>query len=651
MNPSRSGDRTPDKGSIQRFTSWSRAMTIRRLLILWTALGVITTIVLAGAAAYSNIRLTALQHRAVDLILPLESSGRRLSTLLLEYVNRQERVLQSSSLDVLDKLPPRTGLDQRFAAGLERLHTITRALSGLEQTMAGLQKAHGLFLEQDARLLEQTRKDLELKQRMKSQTVALDQTVERMTTLAEGIKGKVALSLERGKRQTRRALESRGSESELKSLVATMIAGGSGRITQVTQTVLASVNTLSILSRQIRLEKTTDALTSIQANQIKPAVDLARQSITALKETAGDAHPGIGDLSVQLDKEFATLVALLAEGDDAVFTMARETLELGRQIEAGRKTMEAVQHEMTAGLEELATSADRLNEEITRASETVSRNSQILVYTVALLVGAFMVGLGLLLARRITRSLDQAVNGVHRIARGDLTTRIGAVSNDELGHLLMAMSGMVAILKGIFTSLNEGSGHLSDASRELSQVSGAMNASATLLTGKSNDVAGAVERSSRNLAQIASEAEQASDNLNTISSAAEEASTNLHTISAAAEQASINLTQIVSSARQATERMTEVKTAAEQTSGNVEGVAGALHAMTNALGEVRERCLLANQSSDHANREAARTLDVMQRLMESGQEIHKVVDVIKSIAEQTNLLALNASIEAAGAGA
>ncbi|MBF0263448.1 MAG: methyl-accepting chemotaxis protein, partial [Magnetococcales bacterium] len=615
-------------------------LTIRRLLTLWVAIGVVATLILAGAAAYSTIRLTGLQQRVVEQVLPLEASGRRIGALLLEYLTHQDQLLQTQSLEALGKLPDRGPLDGRFNAELERLGRTIQTFPGMEPILAGLKQAHTAFLEQDDRLREQMRRDLEIRQKLKTQITALDQTVERMTTHAEGIKGKVSLATVRGKRQTRRALEGRGTE-DLKSLAVQMISGGAGRIAQVTEKSLASVNTLSILSRQIRLEKTPDLLTSLKANQLKPAVDLARQSINALKGASDQAQSGIAELAAGLDKEFNTLVKLLVEGDEAVYTLAWNGLEVGSQIETSRKNAESIQQQVLGQLEKIGVAVDGFNEETTRESASVSRTGQILVYTVTLIVVLFMVGFGLKLARRISSSLDQAVVGVNRIAEGDLTTELKAVSRDELGQLILAMSGMAAILKGIFASLNEGSGNLSEAARELAQVSGALNASAQLLTDQSSTVAGGVDRSSLNLQHISTDAEQASANLATLSHAAEVASHNLNTISAAAEEASISLTQVVTSAQQATQRMAEVKDAAEQTSGNVTSVAGSVRAMTDALGEIRQRCLMASQSSEQANHEAERTQAVMERLLESAQEIHKVVDVINSIAEQTNMLALN----------
>ncbi len=58
----------------------------------------------------------------------------------------------------------------------------------------------------------------------------------------------------------------------------------------------------------------------------------------------------------------------------------------------------------------------------------------------ALAVTALVAGMGLLLARRIAASLASAIGVARTIASGDLSTRISATSQDEVGQLMTAMA-------------------------------------------------------------------------------------------------------------------------------------------------------------------------------------------------------------------
>ena len=60
-------------------------------------------------------------------------------------------------------------------------------------------------------------------------------------------------------------------------------------------------------------------------------------------------------------------------------------------------------------------------------------------------IGAFplAVGLGILLSSRLSRPVRALVRGTERVARGDLTVRIGACGSDELGMLAASFNTMV----------------------------------------------------------------------------------------------------------------------------------------------------------------------------------------------------------------
>ncbi len=76
------------------------------------------------------------------------------------------------------------------------------------------------------------------------------------------------------------------------------------------------------------------------------------------------------------------------------------------------------------------------------------RNFFLIAGTIALLVVA---GVGAWLARGITRPLQQAVVALSKVSAGDLTQRLDASSNDEVGKLASALNSTVA---GIHTALD-----------------------------------------------------------------------------------------------------------------------------------------------------------------------------------------------------
>ncbi len=205
--------------------------------------------------------------------------------------------------------------------------------------------------------------------------------------------------------------------------------------------------------------------------------------------------------------------------------------------------------------------------------------------------GIFVAGL---IAKRIARPIVQATDMLEDITDGDLTQRLEASGDDEIGRLARHFNQFVDKLQRIMRDLTTNAEALAGSSTELS-------ATATQLTG------GAEETTNRSA---------------TVASAAEEMSTN----------------------------MKEMAASSEQMSSNVKTVATAVEEMTASIGEVAENAEQAATVADTAARLAESSNENIGTLGTAADEIGKVIETIQDIAEQTNLLALNATIEAARAG-
>ncbi|HYO56151.1 methyl-accepting chemotaxis protein [Archangium sp.] len=87
--------------------------------------------------------------------------------------------------------------------------------------------------------------------------------------------------------------------------------------------------------------------------------------------------------------------------------------------------------------------------------------------------GSFLIGLllSMLIARVISRPLNNAVQVADRIAEGDLTVRISSEGEDETGRLLTALERMVRKLAQVIGEVREGSTALASASSQVSSSS------------------------------------------------------------------------------------------------------------------------------------------------------------------------------------
>jgi methyl-accepting chemotaxis protein len=199
------------------------------------------------------------------------------------------------------------------------------------------------------------------------------------------------------------------------------------------------------------------------------------------------------------------------------------------------------------------------------------------------LVTMLIAGLAtLVVGRRVVAPLDALRHRMDEIADGDgdLTARVDESRRDEIGRLGAAFNRFVG-------KVGDTVAGIARASQSLTQVS-------TDLSGVSDQLADAAERT-------VGQSQEAADG-------AAQVSRNVQTVAAGAEQMGASIREIASNANEAARMAGEAVTVTQSTNATI------------------------------------------TQLGESSRAIGEVVSVITSIAEQTNLLALNATIEAARAG-
>ncbi len=126
------------------------------------------------------------------------------------------------------------------------------------------------------------------------------------------------------------------------------------------------------------------------------------------------------------------------------------------------------------------------------------RNTLILIFIAALLVTTILI---FVMVRQITQPIFKAVEGIKKIANGDLTVQIQVTSKDEIGDLTNHVIDMVAKLKDIITSVADASDHIASASQQLTSSSVQISEGATEQAASAEEVSASMEQMTANIEQ------------------------------------------------------------------------------------------------------------------------------------------------------
>ena len=120
-------------------------------------------------------------------------------------------------------------------------------------------------------------------------------------------------------------------------------------------------------------------------------------------------------------------------------------------------------------------------------------------------IGSILFAIGLMIARSVSRPIEQAVKVAQQVAMGDLTNRIEVTSKDETGKLMQALKDMNENLVRIVSNVHSGTNAIATASSQI--AAGNLD-----LSSRTEQQASSLEETASSMEELTSTVKQNADN-------------------------------------------------------------------------------------------------------------------------------------------
>ena len=273
--------------------------------------------------------------------------------------------------------------------------------------------------------------------------------------------------------------------------------------------------------------------------------------------------------------------------------------------------------------------------------------------------------------RNLLQRVSRLAGALERGADGDLSIRVPASEDDEIGQLgrnlntmLGKLSEFVERVNGALSELRAISHRTTDAAEQLVGASETQSKAVKETSSAVSDIGISIDALSREIDILAQSATQNAGAIRTMSGSLDvvgqnveaqghsidEVSSSILEVAAAVKQIAGNVNSLMAAATATSTSVAEMDLSIKQVEQNAQGAASVTETVRSDALTGQEAVAATISGIGEIRASSQLTFDSIDSLSKRVKAIGTIISVINEVAEQTNLLALNSAIIAAQAG-
>ena len=260
-----------------------RLWSIKSLLQLWSLMTILAITTIAMMAIYTNHIFSITQQDMTKKVLPMEDASRQISAIAASFINRQNQIVASTSLEIIDNLMPRKLLEEEFEQHWQKITFSIPDIGNDRKIIDTLRDYYNRFLQVDSELWRLTVQRHTMQIQLRKQSAELESLQKKIQNQVEAISGRINLAVSRDKRAIRLSMNEDKSLIS-SSLVKRILFGEQGEIQKIAQSVQLSVLNIVNLTQKILQADNTDNLRSIRDNNIQQHQTVLISDVNQLKQ-------------------------------------------------------------------------------------------------------------------------------------------------------------------------------------------------------------------------------------------------------------------------------------------------------------------------------------------------------------------------------